>query len=47
MIRKHNNYLKSISKECRCNRNKIDRRLVKKINTLLHKYDINVKYYWW
>ena len=38
-IRNHKNYLKSILKVYRCNRNKTDRELEDKINTLLHKDD--------
>ena len=40
-IRKFKNNLKSILKKCRCNRNKTYHGLEDKINTLLHKYDIN------
>ena len=47
IIRKHKNNLRSILKECRCNRNKIDSRLEDKINTLLHKYDIKREGFWW
>ena len=38
-IRNHKNYLKLILKVYRCNRNKTDRELEDKINTLLHKDD--------
>ena len=47
MIRNHTNCLKSILKEYRCNRNKIDRGLEGKINTFLHKYDIKRDFFWW
>ena len=39
-IRKHKNNLKSILKECPCNRNKKYRGLEDKINMLLHEYDM-------
>ena len=44
-IRKHKNNLKLILKECRCNRNKTDRGLEVKINTLLYKYDIKREFF--
>ena len=47
MIRNHTNCLKSILKEYRCNRNKIDRGLEGKINTFLHKYDIKREFFGW
>ena len=47
IIRKHKNNLRSILKECRCNRNKIDSGLEDKINMLLHKYDIKREGFWW
>ena len=39
-IRKHNNNLKSILKECRYNHNTTDCGLEDKVNSLLHKFDI-------
>ena len=45
-IRNHKNYLKSILKVYRCNRNKTDRELEDKINTLLHKFDIKREVFW-
>ena len=40
IIRKYKNNLKLMLKECRYNRNKTDRGLEEKINTLVHEYDI-------
>ena len=45
-IRKHKNYLKSILKKYGYDRNKIDRRLEDKMNSLLHKYDIKPDFFW-
>ena len=39
-IRKHKNNLKCILKDCRYNRNKIDRGFEDKVKSLLHKFDI-------
>ena len=39
-FRKHKNHLNIILKQCRCNRNKVDRGLKDNINILLHKFDI-------
>ena len=46
-IRKHKKSLKSILKGYRCNRNKIDRGLEDKVNTLLHKFDIKREFFLW
>ena len=46
-IRKHKKSLKSILKGYRCNRNKIDRGLEDKVNTLLHKFDITYEVFLW